>query len=158
VGNVRSSTVTMLFEAYRLPGGIAMLDDATITGLQRHWEDGWNQYDLELIMEPMGEDVVFSSPFVATLTGDPARTSIDGYDALRSYIEDSLRRTAGIAYTLDRTYVGTDSIILTYTVRFPDGSEKTGSDIMRVDGSNKIVEWRCHYPFAPDEVRQFIAD
>jgi hypothetical protein len=148
----------MLFRGLQTSGGIAMLDDATITRLQQHWEDGWNQYDLELIMEPMGEDVVFSSPFVATLTGDAAQTSIHGYDALRSYIEDSLRRTAGIAYSLDRTYVGTESIILMYTVRFPDGSEKTGSDIMRVDGSNKIVEWRCHYPFAPDEVRQFIAD
>jgi hypothetical protein len=135
-----------------------MLDDVTVTGLQRHWEDGWNRCDLEMIMEPMGENVVFSSPFVATLTGDPAKTSIEGYEALRSYIWDSLRRTAGIAYTLDNTYVGTDSIILTYTCRLTDGSEKIGSDIMRVDGTNKIVEWRCHYPFAPDEVRKFITD
>jgi hypothetical protein len=135
-----------------------MLDDATVTGLQRHWEDGWNRCDLETIMEPMGEKVVFSSPFVATLTGDPAQTAIEGYAALRSYIADSVRRTAGIAYTLDNTYIGTDSVILTYTFRLPDGSEKTGSDIMRVDGTNKVVEWRCHYPFAPAEVQQFITD
>jgi SnoaL-like domain len=135
-----------------------MLDDATVKGLQRHWEDGWNRCDLEMIMEPMGENVVFSSPFVTTLTGDPDQTTIEGYEALRSYIADSLRRTAGIAYTLDNTYIGTDSVILTYTFRLPDGSEKTGSDIMRVDGTNKIVDWRCHYPFAPDEVQHFITD
>ena len=98
-------------------------------------------------MEPMGEKVVFSSPFVATLTGDPAQTAIEGYAALRSYIADSVRRTTGIAYTLDKTYIGTDSVILTYTFRLPDGSEKTGSDIMRVDATNQVVEWRCHYPF-----------
>ena len=109
-------------------------------------------------MEPMGEDVVFSSPFVATLTGDPAQTTIDGYNALEVVHRGLAAPDSRDRYTLDRTYVGTDSIILTYTVRFPDGSEKTGSDIMRVDGSNKIVEWRCHYPFAPDEVHQFIAD
>jgi hypothetical protein len=135
-----------------------MLDDDTIRGLQRHWEDGWNRCDLEMIMEPMGEDVIFSSPFVASLTGDAGQTTIEGYQALRSYIADSVRRTAGIGYTLDCTYIGTDSVILTYTVRLPDGSERTGSDIMRVDGTNKIIEWRCHYPFAPDEVQEFIVD
>jgi hypothetical protein len=135
-----------------------MLDDATVTMLQRHWEDGWNSYDLEMIMGPMGQNVVFSSPFVATLTGDPENTSIEGYDALRLYIANSLRRTPGISYTLDNTYVGTDSVILAYRFRLPDGTERTGSDVMRLDRTNTIVEWRCHYPFAPDEIRTFIRD
>lgn len=135
-----------------------MVDDATTKVLQHHWEAGWNAYDLETIMAPMAEDVVFSSPFVATLTDDPAKTAIEGCAALRSYVADSLRRVPGISYTLEPTYVGTDSVVLTYTFRLPDGTERAGSDWMRVDGSNKIVEWRCHYPFLPDEVRHFIAD
>ena len=135
-----------------------LLDEALVTSLQRHWEDGWNRCDLEMVMEPMSENVSFSSPFVATLTGDPARTTIAGYEALRSYISDSLRRTAGITYTLENTYVGTDSVILAYRFRLPDGTEKKGSDIMRLDATRKIIEWRCHYPFDPDDVRTFIAD
>jgi hypothetical protein len=135
-----------------------MLDDATVTMLQRHWEDGWNSYDLDVIMGPMSENVLFSSPFVATLSGEPESSTIEGYDALRLYIENSLRRTRGISYTLENTYVGTDSVILAYRFRLPDGTEKTGSDIMRLDGTNNIVEWRCHYPFAPDEIRKFIKD
>jgi hypothetical protein len=135
-----------------------MVDNATVTMLQRHWEDGWNSYDLDTIMGPMSENVVFSSPFVATLTGDPENSSIEGYEALRSYIENSLRRTRGISYTLENTFVGTDSVILAYRFRLPDGTEKTGSDIMRLDTTSKIVEWRCHYPFAPDEIRNFIKD
>jgi hypothetical protein len=134
-----------------------MVDDATTKVLQEHWETGWNGYDLETIMSPMAENVVFSSPFVATLTGGAA-TSIEGYAALRSYIADSLRRVPGISYTLDATYVGTESVVLVYTFRLPDGTERTGSDSMRIDGNNKIVDWRCHYPFLPDEVRQFIAE
>jgi len=135
-----------------------VVDDATTKVLQEHWEAGWNGYDLETIMAPMAEDVVFSSPFVATLTGDPAKTAIEGSAALRSYVADSLRRVPGMTYTVDATYVGTDSIILVYTFRFADGTERSGSDWMRVDGMNKIVEWRCHYPFVPDEVRRFITD
>ena len=135
-----------------------LLDEASVTSLQRHWEDGWNRCDLEMVMEPMSENVSFSSPFVATLTGNPARTTIAGYEALRSYISDSLRRSAGITYTLENTYVGTDSVILAYRFRLPDGTEKKGSDIMRLDGTRKIIEWRCHYPFDPDDARTFIAD
>jgi hypothetical protein len=135
-----------------------MLDDATVTMLQRHWEDGWNSCDLDMIMGPMSQDVLFSSPFVAALTGETKNSAIEGYDALRLYIENSLRRTPGISYTLEHTYVGTDSVILAYRFRLPDGTEKTGSDIMRLDSKNKIVEWRCHYPFAPDEIRNFIKD
>jgi hypothetical protein len=96
-------------------------------------------------MAPFAAGVVFSSPGVAMMTGDPSKTTIEGYDALRTYIEDALRRTAEIGYTLRDTYVGTDSIVLVYACGLPDGTEKVGSDLMRVDDDRKVVEWRCHY-------------
>jgi hypothetical protein len=135
-----------------------MLDDATITQLQRHWEEGWNAYDLETIMEPMAEDVIFSSPFVTRLTADPTQTTVNGYAALRRYIEDSLHRVPGISYTLDATYVGTDSVVLAYTIKLPDGTVRTGADSMRVGADGKLIEWRSHYPFASNEVDEFIKD
>jgi hypothetical protein len=135
-----------------------MLDDATINQLQRHWEEGWNAYDLETIMAPMGEGVVFSSPFVPALMGDPAQTTVDGYAALRAYVADSLVRVPGISYTLDATYAGPDTVILAYTIRLPDGTEKTGSDFMRVGAGGQVVEWRSHYPFAAAELDEFIKE
>jgi SnoaL-like domain len=128
-----------------------MVDDATVNVLRRHWEEGWNARDLETIMAPMAEHIVFSSPFVPTLLGDPTRTTIEGYGALRTYVGDALRRTPGVSYTLDATYVGTDSVILAYSFRRPDGTTNTGSDSMRVDGNDKVVEWRCHYAFVQPE-------
>lgn len=59
--------------------------------------------------------MVFSSPFVPRVSGDPAKASIVGYDALRSYVDQALRRTPGIRYTLDATYSGTEAIILLYS-------------------------------------------
>jgi hypothetical protein len=126
----------------------AMIDETTVAMLQRHWEDGWNAYDLEMIMAPVGEEVVFSSPAVTRATGDPSGT-IHGYAALRSYCEAALRRTPGIRYRLDATYVGTDSVILAYSFDHPDGKTRTGSDSMRVNEDNKIIEWRCHYVSLP---------
>ena len=122
-----------------------MLDDSTVRALQRHWEDGWNQGDLDTIMAPFAEDVVFSSPFVTRVTGDESRATIEGRDALRAYVADALRRAPGIRYTLDATYVGTDGVVLAYTCHRPDGADKAGVDSMRIDAAGDVVEWRCHY-------------
>ena len=122
-----------------------MLDDATVEDLRRHWDDGWNAGDLDTIMEPFADDVIFSSPFVPRLTGDPEKTTIGGYDALRSYVGHALRRAPGIRYALDATYAGTDTVVLAYTCRSPDGTVRHGADSMRVGAGRKVVEWRCHY-------------
>ncbi len=102
-----------------------MLDDATVQDLQRHWDEGWNAGDLATIMAPFAADVVFSSPFVPRLTGDPAKTTISGYDALRGYVDAALR--------------------LAYTCHLPDGTVKHGADSMRVNAAGQVAEWRCHY-------------
>jgi hypothetical protein len=121
------------------------LDAATVQTLQRHWEEGWNRGDLETIMEPFAPEVVFSSPGIAMLTGDPSKTTIEGYDALRTYIEDALRLAGEVQYSLRATHVGTDSIVLFYACGLPNGPEKLGADLMRVNEDRKVVEWRCHY-------------
>ncbi len=124
-----------------------MVDDATVEDLQRHWDEGWNAGDLDTIMAPFAADVVFSSPFVPRLTGDPDKATIDGYDALRSYVGYALRRAPGIRYTLDATYAGSDAIVLVYTCYSPDGTVRHGADSMRVDATGQVVEWRCHYSY-----------
>jgi hypothetical protein len=124
---------------------VKTVDEAVARELRRHWEDGWNRADLATIMAPFAPDVVFSSPFVPKLVGDPATTEIVGYDALRRYVDDSLRRAPGIRYTVDAVCVGSDSLVLLYTVHRPDGTDKAGADLMRIDAGGKVVEWRCHY-------------
>ena len=128
-----------------------MIDDATVRRLARCWDEGWNQGDLDTIMAPFAPDVVFSSPFVPRFTGDPDRTTIEGSDALRSYLAAALTRSPGIRYTLDGTYAGTDGIVLVYRCHYPDPDrpDKAGADSMRVDASGRVVEWRCHYEPGP---------
>jgi len=122
-----------------------LLDDATVEDLRRHWDAGWNAGDLATIMAPFAPGVVFSSPFVPRLTGDPARATIEGYDALRAYVDHALRRTPGIEYTLEASYAGTDTVVLVYSCRAPDGTVRRGADSMRVGADGKVTEWRCHY-------------
>jgi ketosteroid isomerase-like protein len=126
-------------------GSLRRLDDASVELLERHWTDGWNRRDVDTIMAPFAADVVFSSPGIALMTGDPSRTTIEGSDALRAYIEEALRRSPPIRYALRSTYVGVDGIVIVYSCELPNGTDKPGADSMRVGRDGKVVEWRCHY-------------
>jgi hypothetical protein len=122
------------------------VDEQTVASLQQHWQEGWNAGDVDVIMAPFADDVVFSSPYVSRVGGIEGRTTIDGAGALREYVETALTRSPGIHYTIDATYVGTDAVVLVYTCRYPDDRpDKAGADSMRVDADGRIVEWRCHY-------------
>jgi hypothetical protein len=70
---------------------------------------------------------------------------IEGYGALRAYIERALQITPGVRYASSATFVGIDSIVLTYACGLPDRPQKLGADLMRLNDSGQVVEWRCHY-------------
>ncbi len=127
---------------------LRIVDADVVDALERHWEDGWNGEDTDLIVAPFAPDVVFSSPFVSRITGDRSVSTIAGLDAVRAYVSDSfVRATPGIRYTLDSSYAGTDSVVLLYTVHHPTLGDRPGADTMRLDAEHRVVEWRCHYPF-----------
>lgn len=119
------------------------MEGALVRSMERHWEDGWNAEDLDVIMEPMAASIVFSSPYVRRFVDSD---SIRGYDELRSYLADALARTPGIRYRLTSTYVGSASLVLTYEFTKPDGVVGTGADFMKLDSAGKIVDWSSHYP------------
>jgi hypothetical protein len=126
--------------------GTTRVSDELAERLRHHWDRGWNDADVELIMEPFADDVVFRSPFVSKLGTDPASPSVAGKDALRAYVVAALERTPGIRYTVDAIFLGAGSLVLTYTVHFPDGRpDVTGADLMLVDAQERIVDWRSHY-------------
>lgn len=118
-----------------------------VDAMRRHWEDGWNGEDPDLICAPFADDIVFSSPFVPRIVGDPDVWEIRGLPAVRRYVADSfVRATRGIRYRCDEAHAGTECVVLNYTVLHPQG-ERLGVDVMRLDDAGKVVEWRCHYPF-----------
>jgi hypothetical protein len=127
----------------------AMLADDVVAALVRHWDEGWNGGDVDVIMAPFAPDVVFTSPGIAKVTGDAARRSITGAGALRRYVVDALARAGDVRYTVERALAGTDSIVLVYTCHLPDESLRPGADLLRVDGSGRVVEWSCHYATDP---------
>lgn len=129
-----------------------MIDAATVERLGRHWEDGWNGPDLDVIMAPFAEDVVFRSPFVPRVTGDV--DTVTGKAAVREYLAAALVRSSDVRYTLEASFAGTDTVVLVYTCHLPGGVDKPGADLMRVDGDGRVVEWRCHFATDPTAWRE----
>jgi hypothetical protein len=130
-----------------------VIDDQVVAGIARHWDEGWNGADVDVIMAPFAEDVVFASPFLPRLTGNPAQRTIDGVAALRRYVSDALARAGDVRYTLHQALAGTDTVVLVYTCHLPDGRDQPGADLLRVDPDGKVAEWRCHYATDPTRWR-----
>jgi hypothetical protein len=131
-----------------------MIDAQVARTLVESWHEGWNAEDVDRIMAPFAEDVVFTSPFVSRVGPDGTSESVEGAEALRAYVTGALRRTPGIRYRVDEVHLGTDTLVLDYTVTFPDGHpDTTGADLMRIDTEGLVVEWRSHYPLAFVESR-----
>lgn len=128
---------------------LALVDAATASRLGKHWVEGWNGEDPATIVAPFAEDVLFSSPYLPRFAADGAATSLRGLSVVRQYVTDALARaTRGIRYTLDASYVGTDTVVLCYTVQHPTLGLRQGVDTMRLDPSGRVSAWHCHYPFA----------
>ena len=133
---------------WRRTEDLRVVDASLVERLVQHWEDGWNREDVDTIVAPFASDVVFSSPFVSRITGDPSLSTIRGLPAVRQYVADSfVRATRGIRYTAEASYAGTDTVVLHYTVHHPKSGDRSGADTMRLDADGKVVEWRCQYRF-----------
>jgi hypothetical protein len=127
----------------------AVVPDDVVAAIARHWDAGWNGRDVDVIMAPFAEDIVFSSPGVPKITGDPDRGTIVGKPALHDYCVAALRRAGDIRYTLHQALAGTATVVLVYTCHLPDGSDRPGADLLRVDEAGRVVEWACHYATDP---------
>ena len=130
-----------------------MLDAALVARLAHHWEAGWNGRDVDLIMAPFAPGIVFSSPYVPKQVGDPSRTTVEGFDAVRDYVAAALERAGDVRYTLHECYSGTTTVVLVYTCHLPGGVDRPGADLMRVAPDDTVVEWRCHYTSDPTRWR-----
>jgi len=61
-----------------------LVDPASARRFADEWAAAWNSHDLERILDHYTDDVIFASPKIVQLMGDPAG-EVRGKDALRAY-------------------------------------------------------------------------
>ena len=76
------------------------------------WIKAWNAFALNTILGHYADDVVFHSPRIAVVTGDPV-LFISGKPALARYWGKALQGK-DLRFHLERVYVGSDSVAISY--------------------------------------------
>jgi steroid delta-isomerase-like uncharacterized protein len=106
-----------------------MPSEAAARQLAQRWIDAWNSHDVDAILELYADDVEFTSPFVANITGD-ASGVIRGKAELRTFFVRVLGAYPDLRYELDGVAAGIWSIAIVY--RSVD--ERLGVEVMQLEG------------------------
>ena len=92
---------------------VLLMDLAFAHSFAEEWVAAWNSHDLERILEHYTDDVVFASPRVVQLMGEP-RGEVRGKEALRVYWERGLKQLPDLLFCLEDVLISVDSIVINY--------------------------------------------
>lgn len=112
--------------------------------LGRAWNEAWNRHDLDAVMELLHPDVVFSSPHIPVIVGEPSGV-LRGRDAVRAYWAEALRRMPDLRFDLLGVTVGHDTVAIRYTNQ--EGRESV--EVLLVDDDELVVRGAGTYGEAP---------
>jgi len=90
-----------------------MIDRAWAERFADEWIAAWNSFDLNTILSHYADDVVFHSPRIAVVMGEQV-ASVAGKDALARYWTKALSQGKDLRFHLERVYVGSDSLAISY--------------------------------------------
>jgi ketosteroid isomerase-like protein len=90
-----------------------MIDRAFAHRFAAEWIALWNARDLDAILSHYTEDIVFHSPRIAVVMGEPV-DFVSGKPALRHYWAQALARSKDLHFDFERAYLGSDSLTIAY--------------------------------------------
>jgi SnoaL-like domain len=128
--------------AQRENGVIPTIEQAQ--AFAEEWYAAWNARDLERILSHYREDVTFSSPFIAAMTGREDST-IAGRRELASYFGRALDAFPDLRFEPLALFVGVDSVVLHYR-RVPG---LLAAEAMCLDRDLRVGAAMAHYDRLP---------
>ena len=90
-----------------------MIDRAFAERFAKEWIEAWNAHDLDAILSHYADDVVFHSPRIAQVMGEPV-AFVAGKPTLARYWGKALANAKDLHFTFDRLYIGSDSLTIAY--------------------------------------------
>jgi len=89
------------------------MDQSRAEHFAKDWIDAWNARDLVRILSHYADDIVFHSPRIALVMKEPV-DKVAGKNALARYWGSALSQAKDLHFTLERVYVGSDSLTIAY--------------------------------------------
>ncbi len=79
----------------------------------KEWAAAWNSHDLDRILAHYTDDLVFISPKIVELLGDPSG-EVRGKDALREYWAQGLRHLPNLNFTVEDVLASVDTLVINF--------------------------------------------
>lgn len=117
-----------------------MISQEQAAAFGREWIDAWNRHDLDAILAHYDDAVVFRSPFVAKLAGEPSGT-LRGKARLRPYFAEALKKYPDLHFTELRAHAGVSSVTLTYR----SVANLHAAEVMTLNEAGRVVAVDAHY-------------
>lgn len=105
------------------------------------WLNGWNNKDIEAIMQHYADNIIFSSPFILKANINSTGT-IRGKNDLKVYFAQALEKNPDLHFELVDTMVGSNSITLIYKRK----GTMLAAEVMLLNEKGEIAEGMSHYP------------
>ena len=86
---------------------------AELAAFAAEWVAAWNAHDLERILSHYSDDMVFDSPGVQIVMGDPSGRVV-GKGALKTYWQTAMARSPGLQFELRGAFAGPRGCALRY--------------------------------------------
>jgi ketosteroid isomerase-like protein len=109
----------------------------------RHWIDSWNARDVEAVLTHFDDDVRFTSPKAATITGRPL---VEGKPALRAYWRAALERITSLRFTLDTALwdESAKTLAIVYVAEL-NGQRARACEFLRMGSTARAIEGEAMY-------------
>jgi hypothetical protein len=117
-----------------------MFDRENAIKFANDWLTAWNTHDLDAIMRHYADEVVFTSPLISKLIGEPTGKLV-GKDALRSYFEQGLAAYPELSFELLAVFMGVDSITLEYR----SIGDRRAAEVMTFGADGRVTRVLAHY-------------
>ena len=90
-----------------------MLTAGNASQFAEEWIAAWNNHDLDRIVAHYADDIIFSSPLVASV-GGVASGTLSGREELRVYFKAALSKFPSLRFELRTVFHGTDALTIVY--------------------------------------------
>ncbi|HLY12294.1 MAG TPA: nuclear transport factor 2 family protein [Planctomycetota bacterium] len=117
-----------------------MITEERAAEFGRQWLEAWNRHDLDAILAHYDDHIVFCSPFVVKLAGEPSGM-LSGKARLRAYFAEALRKYPDLRFTEMRALAGVSSVTLTYR----SVADLHAAEVMTLNPSGHVVRVDAHY-------------
>ena len=122
----------------------AVMDHDEGVRLGEGWVADWNRHDLDAVMARLHDDIVFSSPHIPVMVGEPSGV-LRGKAAVRAYWARALELLPDLHFDLLGVTVGHDAL----AVRYVNERGRESTEVLLLDADGLVVRGAGTYGEPP---------